>query len=69
MTKAVSIPVGFVSDHVEILFDIDIEAQKAIADTPMELVRPPALNCDPLFIDQLAEIIQAEIDAIEAENG
>lgn len=69
VTKAVSIPVGFVSDHVEILFDIDIEAQKVIADTPLELVRPPALNCDPLFIEQLAEIIQAEIDVIEARNG
>lgn len=63
--KVVSIPVGFVCDHVEILFDIDIEAQKAIAGTGMQLERPPALNTDPLFIEQLAEIIAERIAKIE----
>lgn len=66
INKVVSVPVGFVCDHVEILFDIDIEAQKAIADTEMRLERPPALNTDPLFIDQLASIIRERIAGIEA---
>jgi protoporphyrin/coproporphyrin ferrochelatase len=55
----ISIPVGFVSDHVEILFDIDIEAQAAAQEHGMRLERPPALNDDPLFIDTLVEVIQA----------
>lgn len=55
----VSIPIGFVSDHVEILFDIDIEAQAAAREHGMRLERPPALNTDPLFIDTLVETIQA----------
>ena len=55
--KVVSIAVGFVSDHVEILFDIDIEAQKAAKEIGMKLVRPPALNTDPLFIGTLASVI------------
>ncbi|MCB0033453.1 MAG: ferrochelatase, partial [Anaerolineales bacterium] len=54
----VSIPVGFVSDHVEILFDIDIEAQKAAAENGVRLERPPALNTDPVFMQQLADLIQ-----------
>ncbi|MBX3015444.1 MAG: ferrochelatase [Caldilineaceae bacterium] len=56
----VSIPVGFVSDHVEILFDIDIEAKAAAQAHGMRLERPPALNDDPLFIQTLVEAIHAQ---------
>lgn len=56
----VSIPIGFVSDHVEILFDIDIEAQKAAKEHGVRLERPPALNTDPLFIETLVNEIQAK---------
>jgi ferrochelatase len=59
IVNVVSIPVGFVSDHVEILFDIDIKAQEVAADLGMRLVRPPALNDDPLYISTLVELIQA----------
>lgn len=55
----ISIPVGFVADHVEILYDIDIQAQAVAAACGIKLVRPPALNTDPLYIDTLVEVIQA----------
>ncbi len=58
--KIVSIPIGFVSDHVEILFDIDIEAQKAARAHDIRLERPPALNTDPLFIETLVNEIKAK---------
>ena len=57
ITRVVSIPVGFVSDHVEILYDIDIKAQQTAQASGIHLVRPPALNDDPLFIDTLVEQI------------
>jgi len=54
----VVIPVGFVSDHVELLFDIDVRA-RAVADAlGMRLERPPALNDDPVFIEALAELVR-----------
>jgi ferrochelatase len=54
----VSVPVGFVSDHVEILFDIDLKA-RAIADgLGMRLERPPALNDDPVFIESLVDLVR-----------
>jgi ferrochelatase len=56
--EVVSIPVGFVSDHVEILFDIDIQAQGVARGLGIRMVRPPALNEDPLFIGALAEAIR-----------
>jgi ferrochelatase len=57
VTRVVSVPVGFVSDHVEILYDIDIKAQQAAQASGIRLVRPPALNDDPLFVDTLVEQI------------
>ena len=56
----VSIPVGFVSDHVEILYDIDIKAQGVARELGVRLERPPALNDDPLYIATLAELIEKE---------
>ena len=53
----ISIPVGFVCDHVEILFDIDIQAQEIARELGMRLERPPALNTDPLFIEALVDVI------------
>jgi protoporphyrin/coproporphyrin ferrochelatase len=56
--NVISLPVGFVSDHVEILYDIDIQAQGVARELGMRLERPPALNDDSLFIDTLAGLIR-----------
>ncbi len=56
----VSMPIGFVSDHVEILFDIDIQAQAVAKELGIRLERPPALNTDPLFIAQLTDLVREQ---------
>jgi protoporphyrin/coproporphyrin ferrochelatase len=58
VTDIVSVPVGFVSDHVEILFDIDVKARAVAERHGVRLERPPALNDDPLFMAALAEVIE-----------
>ncbi len=55
----ISIPVGFVSDHVEILYDIDIQAQAVARELGVRLERPSALNDDPLYIETLVDLIEA----------
>jgi ferrochelatase len=57
----ISIPVGFVTDHVEILYDIDIQAQHIAQENGIRLVRSPSLNTDPLFIKAVAKIIHQRI--------
>ena len=54
----VVVPVGFVSDHVELLFDIDVKARAVADGLGMRLERPPALNDDPVFIEALAELVR-----------
>ncbi|HEX9239105.1 MAG TPA: ferrochelatase [Candidatus Bathyarchaeia archaeon] len=47
-------PVGFVSDHLEILYDLDIEAKGYAASLGMRLERTASLNDDPEFISAIA---------------
>jgi len=47
-------PVGFVSDHLEILYDLDIEAKSYAASLGARLNRTASLNDDPEFIDAIA---------------
>jgi ferrochelatase len=54
----ISLPIGFVSDHIEILYDIDIQAQQVARELGIHLERPPMLNDDPLFCETLTNIIR-----------
>lgn len=49
-------PIGFVSDHVEVLFDVDILFRRLASDRGIRLVRPESLNSSSLFIEALAKV-------------
>ena len=51
-------PVGFVSDHLEILWDLDVEARERAAGLGLELDRIESLNDDPAFVRALAGIVE-----------
>ena len=63
VTDVVSCPIGFVSDHLEVLFDIDIEAQSIARDLGLNLVRTASLNDDPAFMRVLAGVIRTAAGA------
>lgn len=49
-------PVGFVAEHLEVLYDIDIEAQAVARPLGIRLERARSLNDDPVFIAGLADL-------------
>jgi protoporphyrin/coproporphyrin ferrochelatase len=51
-------PVGFVCDHVEILYDIDIQFRDYARARGIQVFRPESLNGSPLFTDALAEVVK-----------
>jgi protoporphyrin/coproporphyrin ferrochelatase len=51
-------PVGFVSDHLEIRWDLDVEAQEKAAELGMQLERIAMPNADPAFVRTLAGIVK-----------
>jgi protoporphyrin/coproporphyrin ferrochelatase len=54
-------PIGFVSDHLEILWDLDVEARERAAELGVELERIESLNDDPTFIRGLAELVRQTV--------
>ena len=50
------VPVGFVCDHVEILFDIDIEFSEYAKERKLNLYRTESLNLSPIFVETLASV-------------
>lgn len=53
----VVVPIGFVSDHVEVLYDLDVEARQRALGLGMQFYRAPAVNDHPLFIRMLAGLV------------
>ena len=54
-------PVGFVSDHLEIRWDLDVEAQEKAGELGMRLERIEMPNDDPAFIRALASIVRRSL--------
>jgi protoporphyrin/coproporphyrin ferrochelatase len=58
MAGVVVCPAGFVSDHLEVLYDLDVEA-RAVAETlGLAFTRTPSPNADPAFCATLADVVR-----------
>lgn len=56
--SVLQVPIGFVCDHLEILYDIDIEAKRRAAELGMALERTELPNASPEFIATLVDVVQ-----------
>ncbi len=56
---AVVVPIGFLCDHVEVLYDLDIEAAQVARDSGIRMERAPTVGDHPLFIEMMASIVAA----------
>lgn len=56
-------PCGFVSDHLEVLYDIDIQARDRATELGLELVRTASPNAEPDFLDTLAAVVRRALRA------
>ncbi len=55
-------PIGFVCDHVEILYDIDIAFRQFATEQEMRLWRSESLNASPAFIAAIADLVSARLN-------
>ena len=60
--RALIAPVGFVADHLEVLFDVDVECVEKAEELGIELRRIPSPNADRRFIRALADIVSRYSD-------
>jgi ferrochelatase len=59
--KFLAVPIGFVCDHTEILFDIDIQASQTAREFSTTLRRTESLNTSPTFISLLEDLVRSRI--------
>jgi len=57
LAAAVICPIGFVCDHVEVLYDLDREAAEVCRTLGLPMARAEAVNDDPLFLDMMADVV------------
>jgi ferrochelatase len=66
VTDVLACPVGFVSDHLEIRWDLDVEAADRASELGLGFARIEMPNADPALIDVLAGIVRRELAAVAA---
>lgn len=59
--QALLAPIGFVCDHVEILYDIDINAREIAKEHGLRVERIESMNTDPLFIGAVVDAVQEKL--------
>jgi len=62
LEAAVLCPIGFVCDHVEVLYDLDYEAAAVCREVGLEMRRAETVNDDPLFLDLMDDIVEHMMD-------
>lgn len=62
VTNVVVAPIGFVSDHMEVIYDLDIEAQKISKKIGVNMVRAATVGTHPAFVKMIRELILERTD-------
>ena len=65
LQAAVLCPIGFVCDHIEVLYDLDREAADVCREIGLEMTRAEAVNDDPRFLDMMADVVMTTIRRYE----
>ena len=65
LRAAVLCPIGFVCDHIEVLYDLDREAAAVCRDVGLAMTRAEAVNDDPRFLDMMADVVMTTIRRYE----
>ena len=60
--EVVVAPIGFVSDHMEIVYDLDFEAQNLARELDVKMVRAATAGTHPSFVKMIRELMLERID-------
>jgi len=68
MKAAVVVPIGFVSDHVEVIWDLDNEAQETCDELGVRMARVATPGTHPSFVSAIADLVEARIAGEPGES-
>jgi ferrochelatase len=59
--KVAIVPIGFISDHMEVLYDLDTEGRATCEELGIEMVRAPTPGVHPRFIGMIRELVEERL--------
>ena len=62
-------PIGFVCDHVEVLYDVDVAARQVAAGLGVAFHRVPTVNAQPTFVRMLVDVVRRTVAGASAAQG
>lgn len=65
---AVMVPIGFVSDHMEVIWDLDTVATEAAASVGLPVARAGTAGSDPLFVPMVLDLVDERRSALAGES-
>jgi ferrochelatase len=68
-TAVVVCSAGFVADHLEVLYDLDIEAKDVATQAGIAFARTRMPNADPEYLDVLAQVVRDHLASVEVSAG
>ncbi|AZT97595.1 ferrochelatase [Brevibacterium aurantiacum] len=68
VTGVVLVPIGFISDHMEVAFDLDTEAKETAAELDFAFTRVATVGTHPLFVSGLVDLVEERIAQLRGEQ-
>jgi ferrochelatase len=68
VTDVVIAPIGFVSDHMEVVYDVDVEARRVADEIGIRMVRAATAGTHPAFVRMIRELILERVNDEVAPN-
>lgn len=56
----VLVPIGFLFDHTEVLYDLDLDAKRLFEQAGVDFRRAPTVMNHPKFVEMLAQLVEEE---------
>ncbi len=63
VSDVVMLPIGFLSDHIEVLYDLDYEARRLADELGLSMIRAATVGVHPLFVQMVVELIAERLSA------
>jgi ferrochelatase len=61
VTDVIIAPIGFLFDHMEVIYDLDTEAKKLCQELDINLIRADSIGGDPLFVEMVGDLIEKQV--------
>jgi ferrochelatase len=64
VTDVVIVPIGFTSDHMEVIYDLDVEANHVAEELRLNMVRAKTAGVHPRFVSMVRQLVLEQTDAV-----